>query len=95
MRRDRAEFVDDGRTVVDMSLVDRRTPFGYRREGEKPPAPAPEAPPRPARPWEDRSLSRSERWAFIRGTVGASLLIGCVYFAGFALVIGLILLIAK
>ncbi len=93
MSRDKAEFIDDGRTVVDMSLVDRRTPFGYRREGGKP-APQPEQP-RPARPWEDRSVSRAERWALIRGTVGASLLIGCVYFAAFAAVIGLILLIAK
>ena len=95
MSREKTEFIDDGRTVVDMSLVDRRTPFGWRRENETP-APETRAPePRPARPWEDRSISRSERRAFIRGTVGASLLIGSVYFAAFALLIGIILLIAK
>ena len=87
----RESFEDDGRTIVDMSGVDRRTPLGYiPAEGRKKrEAPAPGA--GPDRPWEDVSLSRAERWAVIRGALGAALGITGIFGAAAAVVIWLIL----
>ena len=64
---------DDGRTVADMSRVERRSIVSM--------------------PFHDQTqqFDRKERRAVIRGALGASLLIGVVYLAVFAIVIVLLL----
>ena len=86
----RESFEDDGRTIVDMSGVDRRTPLGYiRAEGRAKREDTPDAGPK--RPWEDASLSRTERLAVIRGALAAALGITGIFGAAAAVVIWLIL----
>lgn len=92
---------DDGRTIADMSDV----PGGMMSGGWHP---AKGASPRekkylagspqedsPARPWEDHSLTRKERFMFILGTLKATMLIGLAYLVGLGLLIGLMVVAWK
>ena len=83
---------DDGRTRVDMSGVERPSMFGHlpRSERKNPVFSAPEEK-NPNRPWEDHSLSRSERRAAIRGALSAALLIGLAYIVGLGILIAILL----
>ena len=87
---------DDGRTIADMSGVEHRSLFGFspfRRDkysglkNEDSPQSADD------RPWEDKTLDRSETGHFILGAVGAGLLVGLVFIGAAALFIGLLLLL--
>ncbi len=87
------DFEDDGRTIADMSGVDRRTPLGYIRAGRslfsrRDPSPAGSG---SDRPWEDRSVSRRERRAVMGAALAAALVVTGVFGAAFAAVIWLIL----
>ena len=91
---------DDGRTIVDMSGVERRNLLIPRfPKGDEPSEPkeafAGDEAPRQDRPWEDRSLSKSETRSFIFGTLSAGLLLVLIFILGGAALIGLILLIGK
>ena len=93
---------DDGRTIVDMSGVERPNMFGHLPRSEKNQFfaadvakknrafSAPE-PKKPDRPWEDHSMSRSERGAAVRGALSAALLIGLAYIVGLGLLIAILL----
>ncbi len=83
---------DDGRTIVDMSGVERPSMFGHLPKSEKknPVFSAPEEK-KPDRPWEDHSFSKSERRAAIRGALSAALLIGLAYIVGLGLLIAILL----
>lgn len=98
MGRRRREYEDDdGRTIVDMSQVSR--PHMYRpptiqNEVRKPRAPVSEPEQeqnRQKRPWEDHSLSRSERRMYLLGALKAGLLIGLAYIGGLGLLIWLLI----
>ena len=78
---------DDGRTIADMSGVDGLP--SLRRKKEKP-LNVPEEE-EEARSWEDTSMSRQDRRAYVLGAMGATALIGSVYVAAFALLIFLLL----
>ena len=68
---------DDGRTVADMSDLERApllVPHLRKRRGAN-------------RSREDTGLSKSERRAFIFGTLSATLLIAFVFFAAFLILI--------
>ena len=69
---------DDGRTVADMSGLERPSLLGLRlRQREE----------KPAQPAQDPQLDPSERRAMIRGAMSAGLLIAGVFALGFALLI--------
>lgn len=92
-RKKRVYDDDDGRTVADMSGVERPNLFGFRmppslqeaRSGR-----AQEAPPSD-RPWESTELSPAERRAVIWGAMGAGALIALTFILAAAAVILLIL----
>lgn len=82
---------DDGRTIVDMSQVDRPSMFGFR--GDLLPEKRREQPQerKKSRPWEDADCSPRERRMYALGALKAALLIGLAYLAGLALIIFLLL----
>ena len=71
------DFEDDGRTIADMSGVDRRTPLGYVRSSETPRRR------RASAGGESKAspISREQRRAYVGGALGAALLIGGVFAA--------------
>ena len=70
------EWEDDGRTVADMSGLDRSPLFGHKegasRKKRQEPSDGDYVPP----------LSRGDRWAFLLGTMKASLLIALAFLGG-------------
>ena len=82
---------DDGRTIVDMSGVERPSMFGHlpKSDRKNPVFSAPED--KPELPWEDNSLNRSERRAAVGGALSAALLIGLAYIVGLGLLIAILL----
>ena len=82
---------DDGRTVADMSGVSRQPMIAPRfselKRDKKEPEKA-EAP--DDKPWEDVSLSKSERRSFTLGALSAALLIGGIFVVVFFILIYLI-----
>lgn len=83
------EWEDDGRTVADMSGLDRPPLFGHK-EGAS----------RKKRQESEQSggdyvppMSRGERWAFLLGTMKASLLIALAFLGGLGLCIWLLTLL--
>ena len=82
---------DDGRTIVDMSGVERPSMFGHMpQSGKKNPVfSAPEE--KPERPWEQSGYSRSERRAAVRGALTAGLLIALAYILGLGILIAILL----
>ena len=83
----RKEWEDDGRTVADMSCLDRPTLFGHKerasRKKQQEPSDGDYVPP----------LSRGDRWAFLLGTMKASLLIALAFLGGLGLCIWLLTLL--
>ena len=83
---------DDGRTIVDMSQVDRPSMFGFR--GDLLPEKRQERPQerKKSRPWEEEApISPKERRMYALGALKAALLIGLAYLAGLALIIFLLI----
>lgn len=82
---------DDGRTIVDMSGVERPSMFGHLPSSEKknPVFSAPEE--KPERPWEENGYSKSERRAAVGGALSAALLIGLAYIVGLGLLVAILL----
>lgn len=84
---DRQPFEDDGRTIVDMSGVERPNLFSFRKIKEEPQLPEGERE-RNRQSWESSDeLSRKERLWLIFGSLRAALLIVLIFGAVFALVI--------
>lgn len=89
------EGQDDGRTVADMSDVQRGMflggwrPAGHGLVPEN--KPEEDAQSRPRRPWEDDSLTKEERRMYVLGAMKAALLIGMVYLVGGGVLIALLL----
>ena len=93
---------DDGRTIVDMSGVERPSMFGHLPRSENNQFffsdlakknrafSAPEEK-KPKRPWEESGFNRSERRAAVRGALSAALLIGLAYIVGLGLLIVILL----
>ena len=81
MSDQRKEWEDDGRTVADMSGLDRPTLFGHKERASRKKQQESEqsggeyVPP----------LSRGDRWAFLLGTMKASLLIALAFLGGLGL----------
>lgn len=96
MARRRKEYDDDdGRTIVDMSGVER-TPLFIPRPPKAAGAGSAEEPEdgKKDRPWEkgQSSLSREERRWYILGALKAALLIALVFIVGLGLAVLLMLL---
>lgn len=87
MSSKRKEWEDDGRTVADMSGLDRPTLFGHKerasRKKQQESSDGDYVPP----------LSRGDRWAFLLGTMKASLLIALAFLGGLGLCIWLLTLL--
>ncbi len=95
MAKDRRTYDDDdGRTIVDMSGIERPSMFGHLPKKENRAFQKPEEP-KPERPWEDNSFNREERGAAVRGALAASLLIASAYIVGLGAIIAIIYFIAK
>ena len=86
---------DDGRTIADMNGVERRNLIIPRFPKADEPETSDEGQVQRDRPWEDKSLSKSETKSFIFGTLSAGLLLVLIFLLGGAAVIGLILWIGK
>jgi len=83
---------DDGRTIADMSGVERPSLWGVRppEERTKPPA-SPPAPPEEDRPWEDASMGPEERRMYVLGALKAGLLIALVFIVALGLLTAFLL----
>ena len=79
----RKDFEDDGRTIADMSGLDR--PAMFLPRGPKKPAQTPDGPDSPDRPWES-TLTPEERRITILATLKAAMLIAFAFIAGLGLV---------
>ena len=91
-RRKKVHDDDDGRTIADMSGVNRQplfVPRGLRDASRKPQRQEPEDPQREERPWEKQEelLSREERRWYILGALKAALLIALAFILGLGLAI--------
>ena len=89
-RRNKVYEDDDGRTIADMSDLSRPSLLLLRKSGRR----------KDMEPSEDSSSAQSQQdWApedrrlYIIGALRAGLLIALIYFLGFGLLIGLLLLI--
>ncbi len=91
MARNRKKYDDDdGRTIVDMSGVERPSMFGHMAPPkENPVFSKPEE--KPERPWEDSGYSRSERRAAVFGALKAGLLVALAYIVGLGALIAILL----
>ncbi len=85
---------DDGRTIVDMSGVERPSMFGHLPTGKENRAFQKPEEVKPERPWEESGWNRSERNAAVRGALKAALLIAGAYIVGLGAIIALIYFIA-
>lgn len=96
MARKKVYDDDDGRTIADMSQVDRQRLFVPRRGAHNRPE-APTQEPEEERPWEaaKRLLSRQERRWYLLGALKAALLIAGVFIVIFGLAILLMILAWK
>ena len=95
MVRKRKEYEDDdGRVIADMSDISRPgliLPGHSDARSQQ----QPEEHQENLRPWEDTSMSREDRRAYIWASLKAALLIGIVYVAVFGLLIALMLWLWK
>ena len=79
---------DDGRTIADMSDMERAPLFVPRLKKERNGSEDRSSEePKSDRPWEDNRMSKSERRAFIFGTLGATLLIASIFIVAFLILI--------
>ncbi len=74
---------DDGRTIADMSGIERQPMLLPRLPKKKKNAPQETD----EKPWESGEMNRQERRAWISGAVSAAALIGAVFIAAGAIVI--------
>ena len=88
-------FVDDGRTIADMSGVERQPlllpnigPIRKRREERKAAKTSGQK-----QEYIESSEDKETRKAYVGGAIGASLLIALVYLGAFALLVVILLLI--
>lgn len=86
--RKRCDWEDDGRTIADMSGVERPSLFGHIPGIDDDRRPAPR---RPSDVQED--LTPEERKWAVLGALKAALSIGMVYLVGFLLLVGVLLLV--
>ena len=82
------DFDDDGRTVADMSGLERQPVLLPRLPKRKKENPAPEQP--DAQP--ELQLTPEERRSYVGGAIGAALLLAGIFIAAGAVVIALLLL---
>lgn len=86
MRNKLDDFEDDGRTVVDMSQVERPNLLTIRSFQEEKEAP------RPSSSMPQESFTKEQRKWAILGALKASLLIGSAYIIGLGLLILILVL---
>lgn len=83
---------DDGRTIADMSGVDHPATFFPKIPGKTDSSKKQqESGSEYERPWENNSLSKEERRAYILGALGATLLIASIFIAVFGFLIWFLL----
>ena len=89
MKKDDFYEEDDGRTIADMSGIERQPAFLPHFRRKRSDFSAPESPRATDRPWENSvgELTREERSAAIRGALKAGMLIAGVYIGAAALLI--------
>ncbi len=87
------EFEDDGRTVADMSGIERPRLFIPRLPKSESRPPQDTQPEPDERPWEkDRdALNRDEKRWYVLGALKAALLIGLAFIVGLGLLIAVLL----
>lgn len=97
-KRDKNRYDDDGRTIADMSGIERPNLFLPRIPSEERKARETEQlenEKRGERPWENNSVSREERRWVLLGTMKAVALIALPYLVGFALLIWIMTLVFR
>lgn len=97
-RRKKIYDDDDGRTIVDMSAVEKPNLLSFNPAymDRKEPKPEKDETPKQDRPWEAKKddMPKGARRAFVWGALKASLLIYAAFGCGLGLVIWLITLMA-
>ncbi|HHU84469.1 MAG TPA: hypothetical protein GXZ23_04790 [Clostridiales bacterium] len=85
---------DDGRTIADMSSLDRPPMFipkFPKRDSSEKNHEITEGAETNERPWENNEMSREERKAYVFGALKATLIIAGVFLAGIAITIWIML----
>lgn len=90
-RRASGEPEDDGRTIADMSDLDRPKAFSFQIGDLHQESRERDAMPPAQTEWQQLNLSGKERWLMIAGALKASLLIALAYILGLGLVVWLLL----
>ena len=93
MRR-RDSFEDDGRTVADMSGLERPGLFGRRSRSSRAEEKYPDEREKERNPWEEAPFTWKERLRYMGVALLAALSIAVVFLAGIAIIIWLITLYA-
>ncbi len=95
-RRKKTYDDDDGRTIFDMSAVEKPNLMSFSPGYMDRKEPQREEPQKPDRPWEAQAdeMPKELRRAYIWGALKASLLIGACFGCGLGLTIFLITLMA-
>lgn len=86
MRKNQRKYEDDGRTIADMSEVERPSLFVPRFPSENKPPHSNQQ-----EPSTQPELSRREQWMFVLGALKAALLVALPFILGFALLILLLI----
>ena len=89
--RDRRTQEDDGRTIADMSDLDRPRAFSFSVANRNKQMREQDAMPPAQTEWQQLNLTGKERRLLIAGALKASLLIGLAYVGGLGLVVWLLL----
>lgn len=86
MKKDKKKYEDDdGRSIADMSGIDRPSLFIPRKHPTK--GAEHDKSSGNDRPWENNSMTKKERRLYVFGALGAALLIGLVFAIGIGLII--------
>jgi len=96
MARNRRQYEDDdGRTVADMSGIERPSIFRHHRPDRAVKHIVEDAERKSKRPWEESGWNREERRAAMSGALASALLIAAAYILGLGALIALIYFAGK
>ena len=93
MSRDKRDFEDDGRTITDMSALERPSLFGHLPRRGKRPGQAEQTAPELFHEENKEQVDPQIRKWYILGALKAGLLIGLAFIVGLGLLILLMLLL--
>ena len=85
---------DDGRTIADMSGIERQSGFSFRSFSSRSSSKSDNST-EEEKPWEASPMPKGERFAWIGGALSAALLIGLTFLLGIGIFIFLLTVLWK